>query len=130
MQNATCIVIGDDPKLNLELAEKVGALGCKVRHHRPLETLLPKGHQQKNFTDSPLSIRCNRSVELLLDVIIMGNADYFVGSYHSGISGLVDILRSTVYGKSRATFADASEDHRDPYTSLRKIFPRSKLKPV
>ena len=55
-----------------------------------------------------------------MDIELLAHTDYFVGSYNSGMVGLIEILRYALYGKSRFTFVDASEHHRDWFQNIRK----------
>lgn len=58
-------------------------------------------------------------VQVLIDIELLAHTDYFVGSYNSGLVGLIEILRFALYGKSRFSFADASEHHRDWSAGIR-----------
>jgi hypothetical protein len=58
-------------------------------------------------------------LQVLTDIEMLAHTDYFVGSYNSGMVGLIEILRFALYDKSRFTFVDASENHRDWFQSIR-----------
>eukprot|EP00884_Botryococcus_braunii_P013336 jgi/Botrbrau1/22002/Bobra.0024s0018.1 len=116
----TCVIVGDTPKLNQELAGMVEKeLGCHVYYPRAAAELAAGGHVQADFQDASLQERCARSIRLFEDIVVLANTDYFVGSFNSGIPCLIDILRFAVYGKSRRTFADASVDRRDWFSHIR-----------
>lgn len=111
-QGGTCIIVGDDGPQVAALSDLAAKkLGCRIYIPHPYH---PKGgHSQEKFNDQPLPQRCTQTIQLLADMEILAHADYMVGSYNSGIPGLVEILRYALYKKSRLTFADASSFHRD-----------------
>lgn len=45
--------------------------------------------------------KCRATKELITDLELMANADYFVGSSTSGVPGIVATLRLVVYKKSQ-----------------------------
>jgi hypothetical protein len=55
---------------------------------------------------------------------MLAHTDFFVGSYNSGMVSLIEILRYTLYGKSRFTFVDASAQHRDWASNIRRFMLR------
>lgn len=57
---------------------------------------------------------------MLLDIELLAHTDYFVGTYNSGMVGVIEILRFALYGKSRFSFVDASEGHRDWSANIRR----------
>ena len=72
----------------------------------------------------PLSAlcRCQASLQVLGDLEVLARADYFVGSYHSRWAKLVEGLRYGLYRKDRTTSVDASADHGDLYSIIRRLF--------
>lgn len=121
-QGGTCIIVGDDAEqvdALSSLAQK--RLGCRIYlpHHRPRG-----GHSQESFNQQSISERCTQTLQLLSDMEILAQTDYMVGSYNSGIPGIVEILRYALYGKSRLTFADASAHHRDWGQGIRNYMKR------
>lgn len=62
--------------------------------------------------------------QLLMDIELLANADYFVGSWNSGMAVLVDALRYGRYGKDRCTALDASSMRLDFCSRIRDFFLR------
>jgi hypothetical protein len=121
VQVGTCVIVGDTPQLIEELSRLVEKeLGCKIFYPRPVNMLAKQGHVQADFQDAPIRLRCAGSIRIIEDIVVLANTDYFVGSFNSGIAGLVEILRFAVYGKPRRTFADASEYRRDWFSDIRR----------
>jgi hypothetical protein len=120
-QGGTCVIVGDTPSLNQQLAELAKSeMNCEPYYPRPLTELREDGHDQKTFHESPLLDRCAGAVKLIEDIVLLANTDYFVGSFNSGIPGFVDILRHAVYRKARRTFSDASHERREWFSTIRK----------
>lgn len=59
--------------------------------------------------------------QVLTDIEMLAHTDFFVGSYNSGMVGLIEILRFALYGKARYTFVDASVQHRDWSSAIRRF---------
>ena len=53
---------------------------------------------------------------------MLARADYFVASYHSKWSKLVEWLRYGLYQKDRSSSVDASADHADLFTVIYTLF--------
>jgi hypothetical protein len=121
VQGGTCVIVGDDAEQVAALSDLAAKeIGCRIYVPHPYH---PKGgHSQEKFNDQPLPLRCTQAVQLLADIEILSHTDYMVGSYNSGIPGLVEILRYSLYKKSRLTFADSSAYHRDWAQGIRKYF--------
>eukprot|EP00884_Botryococcus_braunii_P010355 jgi/Botrbrau1/19320/Bobra.0073s0052.1 len=114
----TCVLLGDNTKLVNELKElAIKELDCKP--YIPHSYHKKEGHFQPDFISMPLNARCDATVQVLTDIELLAHTDYFVGSYNSGMVGLIEILRFALYGKSRFSFADASEHHRDWSAGIR-----------
>ena len=62
--------------------------------------------------------------QLLMDIELLAHADYFVGSWNSGMAVLVDALRYGRYGKDRCTALDASSERLDFCSRMRDFFLR------
>ena len=62
--------------------------------------------------------------QLLMDIELLAHADYFVGSWNSGMAVLVDALRYGRYGKDRCTALDASSARLDFCSRMRDFFLR------
>lgn len=62
--------------------------------------------------------------QLLMDIELLARADYFVGSWNSGMAVLVDALRYGRYGKDRCTALDASSARLDFCSRMRDFFLR------
>lgn len=125
MQGGTCVIVGDDAAQVAELSDLAAKeVGCRIYIPHPNQ---PKeGHSQDKFNEEPLPQRCTDTLQLLADIEILAHTDYAVGSYNSGIPGLVEILRYALYKKSRLTFADASANHRDWAQGIRRYISNSK----
>ncbi len=52
--------------------------------------------------------KCRATKELIADLELMANADYFVGSSTSGVPGVVAAMRLVLYKKSQVTMADVT----------------------
>ena len=66
--------------------------------------------------------RCQASLQILADLEVLARADYFVASYHSKWSKLVEWLRYGLYQKDRSSSVDASADHADLFTVIYTLF--------
>eukprot|EP00884_Botryococcus_braunii_P015095 jgi/Botrbrau1/23587/Bobra.0141s0051.1 len=106
VKGGTCIIVGDDGQQVAALSDLAAKkLGCRIYTPHPYH---PKGgHSQGKFNEQVLPQRCAQTVQLIADMEILAHTDYMVGTYNSGIPGLVEILRYALYKKSRLTFADA-----------------------
>eukprot|EP00884_Botryococcus_braunii_P012233 jgi/Botrbrau1/2100/Bobra.0093s0008.1 len=123
VKGGTCVVVGDDAALVAELKELANAdLGCKI--YSPRAYHKKEGHFQPQFITMDLTSRCAATIQVLTDIEMLAHTDFFIGSYNSGMVGLIEILRYALYGKSRYTFADASAQHRDWYSNIRRFMSR------
>lgn len=59
-----------------------------------------------------------------MDIELLARADYFVGSWNSGMAVLVDALRYGLHGKDRCTSLDASSARLDFCSRIRDFFLR------
>ncbi|CAL8469684.1 g9225 [Coccomyxa elongata] len=119
VRGGTCVLIGDDQALVAETERLAQThIGCRVV--RPSRYYRSKGHHQATFNSLPLHERCRETKQLIKDLEMMANADYFVGSSTSGIPTIIFTLRLSVYMKSQVTFADVSYD--DMGTRIRRHF--------
>lgn len=57
-----------------------------------------------------LQEKCRASKELIKDLEMMANTDFFIGSSNSGVPAVVATLRSVLYSKSQVTLADVVYD--------------------
>ena len=62
------------------------------------------------------------TLQFILDIEMLTHADYFVGTTNSGLPHVVDVLRFAVYNKDRATFVDASFQHQDWHSRMRRFW--------
>ena len=62
------------------------------------------------------------TLQFILDIELLTHADYFVGTTNSGLPHVVEVLRFAVYNKDRATFVDASLQHRDWHWKMRRFW--------
>jgi hypothetical protein len=60
---------------------------------------------------------------------VLARADYFVSSYHSRWSKVVEWMRYGLYHKDRSTAVDASADHADLYSIITSLFRGRKVRP-
>ena len=68
-------------------------------------------------------------MQLLMDIELLAQADYFVGSWNSGMAVLVDALRyGGRYGKDRCTSLDASSARLDFCSRIRDFFLRPRAR--
>jgi hypothetical protein len=122
VQGGTCIFVGDDQNLLREAEElATSQIGCQSYFVRPegKGEAQPSGHNQSTFNSLPQKVRCRATLQLLLDIEVMAHADYFIGSWTSGLPGLIDMLRWTIYNKDRSTFVDVAVHHEDFFKTVR-----------
>ncbi|KAK9840749.1 hypothetical protein WJX81_002183 [Elliptochloris bilobata] len=121
VQGGTCIILGDDHAWVAEASRL-----AQERINCTLQPLSPfyrqEGHKQAQFNSLPYEERCEQSMRLLTDMEIMAHADYFVGTFNSGMPWMIDTMRHVLYGKHRSTMADASIHHWDWYERIREYY--------
>ncbi|KAK9823120.1 hypothetical protein WJX72_000417 [[Myrmecia] bisecta] len=83
VKGGTCLLIGDDHAL-------INRTRALVQSHVQCEVLLRSmvvgtKHEQDDFNRLPLEQRCAATHRLIVDLSVMGQAEYFVGSPTSGI---------------------------------------------
>ena len=120
------MVIGDDMRLVQDFSKlAIDRLGCDLLHPK-LSSSFTK-HDQLEFNRSPLHVKCIETLRLIIEIEMLAHADFFVGSHHSNIAWLVDLLRHAVYKKSRSTYVEATPtrplSNRDWYARVRRVFP-------
>ncbi len=54
----------------------------------------------------------------------MAHTDYFIGSWTSGVAGLIEMLRFVMYGKDRSTFVDVASHHEDFFKPVQAYWDR------
>ncbi|KAK9823276.1 hypothetical protein WJX72_001530 [[Myrmecia] bisecta] len=106
VQGGTCMLIGDDHKL----LDQTAALVRQHLHCTVLRRGIEAGskHEQAEFNGLPLEQRCAATHRLVVDLEVMAQAEYFVGSATSGMLFLVRSLRHAVYHKPPDTCVEAS----------------------
>ena len=80
------------------------------------------GHLQDHFNQQSYEDRCSGTVQLLIDMEILAEVDYFVGSYNSRWPRVVQYLRYVLHGKDRSTAVDASLYGLDLFSNIKRIF--------
>ncbi len=122
MQGGTCVLVGDDHK-QLQEAERlaISQIGCQSYFVRTegTGTTEPSGHDQNAFNNLPQKVRCRATLQLLVDIEVLAHTDFFVGSWTSGLPGLIDMLRWNLYNKDRSTFVDVASHHEDLFRPVR-----------
>ncbi|EIE21321.1 hypothetical protein COCSUDRAFT_56544 [Coccomyxa subellipsoidea C-169] len=118
-QGGTCLLFGDEHKALVEMERLVREhIGCRVAHGS--RYYRAEGHHQQSFNTQPIQEKCRATKELIADLELMANADYFVGSSTSGVPGVVAAMRLVLYKKSQVTMADVT--YNDMGSKLRRYW--------
>ncbi|KAK9826199.1 hypothetical protein WJX81_006831 [Elliptochloris bilobata] len=119
----TCVVVSDETSLAKAASKHMAeVVGCKVLNRTAY--FVNTGHVQDHFNRQTIDTKCTSTVQLLMDIELLAHADYFVGSWNSGMAVLVDALRYGRYGKDRCTALDASSARLDFCSRMRDFFLR------
>ncbi|CAL8463226.1 g2760 [Coccomyxa elongata] len=119
MKGGTCLLFGDEHRSLVEMERLAKEhIGCRVAHGS--RYYRAEGHHQQSFNMLPAQEKCRATKELITDLELMANADYFVGSSTSGVPGIVATLRLVMYKKSQITLADAT--YNDMGAKLRRYW--------
>ncbi|KAK9831481.1 hypothetical protein WJX81_000382 [Elliptochloris bilobata] len=112
VKNGTCIMFGGDAAW-VDLAGRLAAeqIGCAPHPLAPaLARLAPPPGSDPNPKEGSA---CLATRSLILQLEAMGRADYFVGTTTSAIPGIVQTLRTALYGKEHRTFVAHGGDWYD-----------------
>ncbi|CAL8466399.1 g5935 [Coccomyxa elongata] len=121
IKGGSCIFAGDQHELLLEAAQIAeAAIGCHAVFGVPFPA--PEGYSREAFSAMDQDARCEATLQILGDMEVLARADYFVSSYHSRWSNIVEWMRYGLYNKERSTAVDASSDHADLYSLIHSIF--------
>lgn len=80
------------------------------------------GHLQDHFNQQSFEDKCTGTVQVLIDMELLANADYFIASYNSRWPRVVQYLRYILHDKDRSTSVDASAYGLDLYSNIKRIF--------
>lgn len=95
VQNATCVVVGDDAALSQMMADWANRIfNCgRLVMRGPQQG----GHTQNSFNSMSLEDRCKATQRLLVDLEVMAFAHFFIGNQKSNLDALVQAIRRCKY---------------------------------
>ncbi|EIE21583.1 hypothetical protein COCSUDRAFT_66957 [Coccomyxa subellipsoidea C-169] len=120
VRGGTCVVIGDEHAKVTEAA-KAAERHLKCKSFRSSPFWRKEGFSQDMHNKEGYDVKCGGTVKMLIDMELLAHSDYMVASDHSKWAKVLQYLRYVLYEHDRSSFVDASSEHNDLYSAIRKF---------
>ncbi|BDA44819.1 hypothetical protein COCOBI_06-2970 [Coccomyxa sp. Obi] len=120
IRGGTCVMIGDEHAKVTEAA-KAAERHLKCKSFRSSPFWRKEGFSQDMHNKEGFDVKCAGTVKMLIDMELLAHSNYLVASDHSKWSRILQYLRYVLYEHDRSSFVDASADHNDLYSAIRKF---------